>query len=63
MPNLADWALNLPDPLRTSQVLMWTSPDGRRYFAPVGTPTPDPDERMSPMWVEVRLVRDDEEAL
>lgn len=49
--------LNLPDRLRVVQMLVYTAPDGRRYIAPLGTPAPAPDRALSPMWVEIELVR------
>lgn len=51
-----NYGLDLPDGLRVAQVLMYLSPDGRRYVAPLGTPDPDPDRALHPAWTEIEYV-------
>ncbi len=53
---IGDYALRLDDSLRVAQVLMYTAPDGVRYIAPIGTPHPDPDRALGPMWTRMELV-------
>ncbi|MET8908375.1 hypothetical protein [Micromonospora sp. NPDC004551] len=48
----------MPDRLRVAQVLLYTGPDGRMYFAPLGTPDPDPDRALDAEWVELSIVRE-----
>lgn len=62
MISFRDWALNAPDECRVAHVLLYISPDGLRYMAPVGTPDPDPDRPLSPLWTEIRLVKSEEES-
>jgi DNA-binding transcriptional regulator YhcF (GntR family) len=49
-------AATWPDDLRVSRVLRYLSPDGRCYMAPLGTPHPDPDQPLSPAWLEITVV-------
>lgn len=51
---------DMPDSLRVAQALVYTSPDGRQYLAPLGTADPDPDRPLGRQWTEIRYVRDPE---
>ncbi len=61
MMDISEWALNLPDEARVHQRLVWYSPDGRQFMAPVGTPLPNMDLPLSSVWVEIRFVRPGED--
>jgi hypothetical protein len=56
-----DWALHIPERHRVAHTLLYTSPDGKLYMAPIGTDDPDPDRPLSPEWTEIQVVRDREE--
>jgi hypothetical protein len=44
-------------------LLGWHDPLGRLWIAPLGSPAPDPDRPMPPVWMLVRRVDDPEELL